>query len=107
MGSNPSPGVTVREQPLFAKTTVWDTESGLAKDKRLPAGISILLGEGPVAVSETKQPPCHDSQYDGRGHTLEALFDGLANSPAAAATAATTRAIAASRLLISVPPSGG
>jgi hypothetical protein len=57
---NPSPGVRVREQRPFAKTTVWDTESGLAKNKTLVAGISNLLGEGPVAVSWTKQPSSHE-----------------------------------------------
>jgi hypothetical protein len=78
----------------------------LAKNNTLAAGISTLLGEGPVAVSETKHPVTNGGHDGGLEHPPEALFDGLANSPAAAATA-TTMAIAANRLFISSPPSGG
>jgi hypothetical protein len=67
-----------------------------------PSVIVTLLGEGPVAVSDTMQKG-EGLQYG----VFAALFDGLANNPAPDATAATRIAIAASRLFISVSPPGG
>src|SRR5204863_4669307 len=92
----------VSEQP-FAKTTVWVRESVLRNSNFHEAAILTVLGEGPVAVSETRQPGMPGLPL---GHSLEALLDGPANSPAAAATAATSVAIAPNRLFIS-PPSRG
>jgi len=75
---------------------------------KVPSGaILAVLGEGPVAVSEIKQFPFGLKLRESLGHAFEVLFDGLANSPAAAATAAAKVVIAPIRLFISVPPSGG
>src|SRR6266567_2601611 len=98
----PWPGSTVNEQRPFANTTLCVAESRLVKRTFPFAYIVNVPGDGPVAVSPTRQPQTYP-QFGGCG----ALFDALANSPAAVATAATRIANVASRLFISVPPSGG